>query len=84
MGSLTVDLGGDWPGDDVADLTIDNSMGELRLQVPDTVRIASDSDVSNLLGGERRHPRRRGGGWGGAAPQAAPDEIRWARPRIRR
>jgi hypothetical protein len=50
MGSLTVDLGGDWPGDAVADLTIDNSMGELRLQVPDTVRIASDSDVSNSFG----------------------------------
>ena len=50
MGSLTVDLGGDWPGDAVADLTVDNSMGELRLRVPDTVRIASDSDVSNMLG----------------------------------
>ena len=50
MGSLTVDLGGDWPGDAVADLTIDNSMGELRLQVPDTVRIAPDSDVSNSFG----------------------------------
>ncbi len=50
MGSLTVDLGGDWPGDAVADLTVDNSMGELRLHVPDTVRIASDSDVSNMLG----------------------------------
>lgn len=50
MGSLTVDLRGDWPGDAVADLTIDNSMGELRLGVPDTVRIASDSSVSNILG----------------------------------
>ena len=50
MGSLTVDLGGDWPGGAVADLTLDNSMGELRLNVPDTVRIASDSDVSNILG----------------------------------
>ena len=50
MGSMTVDLRGDWPGDAVADLTIDNSMGELWLGVPDTVRIASDSNVSNILG----------------------------------
>ena len=56
MGSVTVDLGGDWPGDAVADLTLDNSMGELRLNVPDSVRIASDSDVSNVLGATRGIP----------------------------
>ena len=50
MGSLTVDLGGAWPRDAVADLALDNSMGELRLNVPEAVRIASDSDVTNMLG----------------------------------
>ena len=56
MGSLTVDLGGDWPGDAVADLTIENSMGELRLNVPDTVRIAPDSNASNVLGATSHFP----------------------------
>jgi hypothetical protein len=50
MGSLVLDLGGDWPRDAVADLTLDNSMGELRLDVPDAVRIASDADVANRFG----------------------------------
>ena len=63
MGSLTLDLGGDWPRDAVADLTLDNSMGELRLDVPDAVRIASDSDVTNMLGatGGIRNVDERGG-----------------------
>lgn len=56
MGSLTVDLGGDWPGDAVADLTIDNSMGELRLDVPGTLRIAPDSNASNVLGATSHSP----------------------------
>ena len=60
MGSLTVDLGGEWPGDAVADLTLDNTMGELRLNVPDTVRIASDSDVSNVLGAAGGIPTANG------------------------
>ncbi len=50
MGSLTVDLGGDWPRDAVADVTLANAMGELRLQVPSGVRIAPDADASNVLG----------------------------------
>lgn len=50
MGSLTADLGGDWPRDDVPDLTLSNSMGELRLAIPADVRIAPDSDISAALG----------------------------------
>ena len=50
MGSLIVDLGGDWPRGTVPDLAFDNSMGELRLNVPEAVRIASDSNGSNILG----------------------------------
>ena len=50
MGSLTADLGGDWSTDAVADLTVDNAMGELRIDVPDTVRVAPDSNSSAVLG----------------------------------
>ena len=50
MGSLTADLGGDWPRDVVPDLTLTNSMGELRLAIPADVRIAPDSDISAALG----------------------------------
>ena len=56
MGSLTVDLGGDWPRNAVADLTVSNTMGELRLDVPDSVRIAPDSNASNVLGEIGRIP----------------------------
>ena len=50
MGSLIADLGGDWSTGAVADLTVDNAMGELRIDVPDTVRVAPDSDSSAVLG----------------------------------
>ncbi len=50
MGSLTVDLGGDWPAGAVADVRLDGSMGEFRLDVPNTVRVAPDSNVSNVFG----------------------------------
>jgi hypothetical protein len=50
MGSLIADLGGDWPRGQVADLTIENAMGEFRLNVPNTVRIAPDSNAANVLG----------------------------------
>ena len=50
MGSLIADLGGDWPRGQVADLTIENTMGEFRLNVPNTVRIAPDSNAENVLG----------------------------------
>ena len=50
MGDVSVDLGGAWPRDAVADVTLSSTMAELSVDVPDAVRIASDSDVSNLLG----------------------------------
>ena len=53
MGSLTVGLDGDWPNDHVADLTLENTMGELRLEVPSTVRTAHDPSSSNVLGATR-------------------------------
>lgn len=39
MGSVLVDLGGSWPVGTVADLTLKNLMGELRLEAPDALRI---------------------------------------------
>ena len=56
MGSLTVDLGGDWPLGAVADVRLDGAMGEFRLDVPNTVRIAPDSNVSNVLGATSQPP----------------------------
>lgn len=50
MGNFNVDLGGDWPTETVADLVFNHSMGDLRLNVPETVRIATDSESSVRLG----------------------------------
>ena len=66
MGSLNVDLDGDWPRSHIVDLTADNTMGELRLNVPNTVRIAPDSNASNVLGATRQPPA--GGEAGAEAP----------------
>lgn len=54
MGSLTVDLGGDWLPGAVADVTLDGTMGEFRLDIPNTVRIAPDSTASNVFGATSR------------------------------
>ncbi|MYD86024.1 MAG: hypothetical protein F4018_09470 [Acidobacteria bacterium] len=56
MGSMIADLGGDWPRGQAADLTIENTMGEFRLNVPNTVRIAPDSNAANVLGAVSRFP----------------------------
>ena len=56
MGSLTVDLGGDWPLGAVADVSLDGAMGEFRLDIPNTVRIAPDSNASNVLGTTSQPP----------------------------
>lgn len=64
MGSLTADLGGDWSGEDVADLTFDATMAELRIDVPDGVRIAPDSDASAVLGESGRIPAGTGASGG--------------------
>ena len=50
MGNVTVDLGGDWPVGTVAELHVNHSMGDLRVNIPDTVRIAADSDIGVTLG----------------------------------
>lgn len=50
MGSFTADLGGAWSPDTVADLTAENVMGELRIHVPDAVRVAPDSETSAVVG----------------------------------
>ena len=44
MGNFNVDLGGDWPAETVSELVFDHSMGELRLNVPEAVAIAADSE----------------------------------------
>ena len=56
MGSLTVDLGGEWPAGAVADVSLDSAMGEFRVNVPNTVRIAPDSNASNVFGARSQPP----------------------------
>ncbi len=68
MGSLTIDLHGDWPRDAVADLTVSNTMSELRLVVPDTVRIAPDANAAAILGETDRIRTRTADGANGGAP----------------
>ena len=50
MGNFNVDLGGAWPVETVAELVFNHSMGELRLNVPESVRIATDSESSVRFG----------------------------------
>ena len=50
MGNVNVDLGGDWPVGTVSELVFNHSMGDLRLNVPETVRIAADSESVATLG----------------------------------
>ena len=53
MGSVTVDLGGAWPAGAMADVTINNLMGELRLEAPAGLRLvgaAPDSPVPDADG----------------------------------
>ena len=56
MGSLTLDLGGDWPARAEADVRLDGSMGEFRVDVPNTVRVAPDSNASNVFGATSQPP----------------------------
>ena len=53
MGSVTVDLGGAWPARAVADVTLNNLMGELRLRVPTAVRLLGAGDPAIAGGGGR-------------------------------
>ena len=56
MGSVTVDLGGAWPAGTMADVTVNNLMGELRLEAPSGLRLvgfapdAPDSGVDGPAG----------------------------------
>jgi hypothetical protein len=42
MGNLTADLGGEWPSGSDASFTFSQSMGELTLRVPSSVRLETD------------------------------------------
>ena len=46
MGSVTVDLGGSWPPDTVANVTLHNLMGEMRLRAPAGLRLVGDAEGS--------------------------------------
>jgi hypothetical protein len=52
MGNLTADLGGQWPEGYDASFTFSQSMGELTLRVPSSIRL--DSDFRNNDGEEQR------------------------------
>ena len=59
MGNFTLDLGGAWPTDAVSDLEITHSMGDLRLRIPNSVRVTPDSRSSATMGGENSPIERR-------------------------
>ena len=46
MGSMTVDLGGAWPADTVANVTLHNLMGEMRLRAPAGLRLVDAAEGS--------------------------------------
>ena len=50
MGNFAIDLGGERPLDDVSDLEITHSMGDLRLRIPNSVRVTLDSSSSARMG----------------------------------
>ncbi len=50
MGEVTANLGGAWPVGSTSSLTFEQSMGELTLRVPNSVRL--DADVRSSQGGE--------------------------------
>jgi hypothetical protein len=52
MGNVTANLGGAWPAGATSSLTFEQSMGELTLRVPTTVRL--DADVRSSQGGETK------------------------------
>ncbi len=52
MGRFTADLAGVWRQGEVSDLSFSHRMGELVLNIPDSVRIADDSESSVRFGGE--------------------------------
>ena len=71
MGSVTVDLGGAWPADAVADVTLNNLMGELRLRAPAGLRLVGGAEGSSILDADGPAP-----GPGGADPGAGTPALR--------
>ncbi len=57
MGNFTVDLGGKWATDNVSDLEVSHSMGDLRLRIPNSVRVTPDSRSSATMGESGRIER---------------------------
>ncbi|MBQ02760.1 MAG: hypothetical protein CL477_19035 [Acidobacteria bacterium] len=58
MGDFTVDLSGAWRLDEVTDVTLSHSMGDLRLRIPTSVRISTDSHTSSRFGESSEIDRR--------------------------
>ena len=48
MGSVTVDLGGAWTPDAVANITLNNLMGELRLRAPAELRLVGGTEETPI------------------------------------
>ena len=67
MGSVTVDLGGAWPAGTTADVTVNNLMGELRLEAPAELRLVSDTPDSPVPGADGSAADGRGAGPGSPA-----------------
>jgi hypothetical protein len=54
MGNFTADLGGAWQPESAAELNFTQSMGQLTLQVPSSVRL--DANITNSQGGTPNRP----------------------------
>jgi hypothetical protein len=52
MGSVTVDLGGAWPVGTMADVTLNNLMGELRLEAPAGLRLVGAAEDAPVPGAD--------------------------------
>jgi hypothetical protein len=72
MGNVTADLGGAWEAGSTAQLSFTQSMGEVRLNVPEDVRL--DTNIRN--GNEDANPRVTGG------PEAAAPDAPVLRVRV--
>jgi hypothetical protein len=54
MGNFTADLGGAWQPESNAELNFSQSMGQLTLQVPSSVRL--DANITSSQGGTTNRP----------------------------
>jgi hypothetical protein len=66
MGNVTANLSGSWPAGATSSVTFEQSMGELTLRVPNSVRL--DADVRSSQGGETKSRTTQD-----AAPPNAPN-----------